>query len=234
MSELITHGFIQGHAATLGYFDGTVVPPAVFLSAFESLHGASPLIRIRFDLDNDDVYETVEMSSVMTTGGVDRVIEYLTNKPRFGSCDITLQNDDNRWSDFFSRSLTYSAGASKVRYHGKKGIVELGFDSFSSKDDTSWFPLFFGYISQKSEDAESRTVTISLLDEWSRILSVPLYKEIQGDSFFTYSDLSYVDNRMIGLGTYFGKHGFLFAEYLSKDNQLLVPCIHNQDDIDIT
>jgi hypothetical protein len=114
----------------------------------------------------------------------------------------------------------------------RKCIVELGFDNFAKKNNEGWFPLFFGYINVKQENASSRTVDITLLDEWSRIFNAPLYTTMQGHDFFDYADTAFKDYRNIGIGTYYGKHHFLSAEYTNKDKQLMITLPHSLSRID--
>lgn len=227
MAELVTKGFIGGHAATKGFYSEAARAIDALMSELEQHQGVTPLVRLRFDLDGDGVYETIEQGEIASVGNINRVLEYLTNKPRFGSCSFTLRNNDLRWSDFNPKSYTYCVGANPKRYMFRKCIVELGFDNFAKKNNDGWFPLFFGYINVKQENASGRTVDITLLDEWSRIFNAPLYTTVPGHDYFDYVNTAFEDYREIGCGTYYGKHHFLAANYLDKDKQLMIPLAYN-------
>lgn len=235
MADFVTKGFSKGHVPTQGFYSEVEITDIeAILNEFDSDVGVSPLIRIRFDLDGDDIYETVEQGAqVLKISDINKVIEYLTNKSRYGSCTLALNNYDNRWSDFFSKSFTYAVGPGRKRYHYRKAIVELGFDNLAKKNNSGWYPLFFGYINVKQENADSQSVSITLLDEWNRIFNSPLYTTAIAHDYLTYVNTNIEDWRELDLGTFYGKHHFLFAERNSKTNQVMIPCVHNLDDISV-
>jgi hypothetical protein len=225
VSKTFDGGLIGGHVPTLGFYsEGLVTPTESILGDISAQVGATPLIRIRFDLNGDGVYEVVEQEHVMSVGNLNRAIEYFTNRPRFGTASFTLRNNDLRWSDNNTHALSYFNPASPTRYHMRKCIIEVGFDGPKKAD--SWRPIFSGQIVEKVENAEAREAEFSLLDEWTRILAFDLAPTIRGDAFFDYYP-AIADTRSLQLGTYYGAQRYIPLEAKSKDRQLLVPATAN-------
>ncbi|MEO0205866.1 MAG: hypothetical protein ABIL22_04230 [candidate division WOR-3 bacterium] len=105
-------------------------------------------------------------------------------------------------------------------------MIELGFDNIHKHREEYWLPIFTGYIMEKEEDADSQSVSLQLFDEWVKLLGLQLSPVVKADELIDY-DPDVDDNRLIQLGTYFGCHDFLKAEYQSKSNQLTIPCAVN-------
>jgi hypothetical protein len=227
MAELVTKGLLGGHSPTHGFYSAAAGLLEEFLSELEARVGVNPLIRIRFDLDGDGVYEVVELDHVLNVGNLDRVLEYETGKGRFGSCSVSLRNHDQRWTDNYEHSLTYFIGTNPKRYHYRPAIIELGFDGFNKANEDGWFPLFRGFIQGKTESAEDRSVSITLIDEWALILQLKLSETIRGDELFAY--LPEVDDANVWTRAFFyGRATFLTKEFSNKDNQLMIPCGFNR------
>lgn len=226
MSELVLKGFLGGHLPTKGYYSGGIGPLVeTLLSELESYTGIAPLLRVRFDLNGDGEFEIIELDKVMSVGNLTRAVEYIFNRPRFSSCQARLANYDLRFSDNYPHAYTHLDPANPDRYFMRPVIVELGFDNLNKHNDAKWVPLFFGYIVDKKEDAEGRSVTFGFMDEWTFLLQYTLSPYVTADKFITYE--TYSDSRSIRLGTYYGRHLFLVREYANKDNQLLIPCCVN-------
>ena len=228
MAKIVDKGLIGGHLPTQGFYaDASTQPAQAILTAIESQIGLTPLIRIRMDLDGDGVYEVVESEDVISVSNLNHAIEYYTNKPKFGSANFSIRNNDCRYSDNNPLALTYFDSSSPTRYHMRKTLIELGFDGPNKQ--SSWRPLFTGYIIQKDEKAEERQADFSLMDEWTWLLEFDLAPTITADSLFGYT--SGTDARLLKLGTYYGAHRFLANEATNKNNQLLIPCAANEKGI---
>lgn len=224
MAKIVDKGLIGGHLPTGGFYaDASTEAAEAILSAFEAQAGSTPLIRVRMDLDGDGVYEVVESEDVMSVGNLSHAIEYYTNKPTFGSANFTMRNNDCRYSDNNPAALTYFDPANPSRYHMRKVLIEIGFDGPNKQ--SSWRPLFTGFIIQKDEKAEEREADFGLMDEWVRLSSFDLAPTILGDVFFNYTVAK--DTTLLQLGTYYGAHRFLVRESTNQTNQLIIPCSTN-------
>ncbi|MFA6198652.1 MAG: hypothetical protein WC734_05920 [Patescibacteria group bacterium] len=229
MADMVTLGLVGGHSPTLGFYSTAAEIIESILSQLEAQVGAHPILRVRMDLNGDGTYEVTEEKKILSISNLSRSIEIETGRPTFGSCDITLQNDDGRYTDAWSKALTYFNPASPTRYHYRPVIVELGFDDIHKWDSAYWLPLFKGYIQRKSEDSASRSVTISLMDEWALVLDKPMAKAIRGGALYNYVDDAneLLDKRELMRGTYYGHTTLLTNEKYKKDNQILIPYTWN-------
>lgn len=229
MANIVTKGWAGGSIATRGWQDGDgngpLNPIPVFQDLVELSNGATPLIRIRLDLDGDGIYEVVEQELIVSVGSISRVLEQVTNKPRYGSGTFTVENSNARWTDSYSKSLTYINNDTTKRYHMSKGIIELGFDTIHKNEDAYWFPLLIGYIVDKQMDYGSKQATIQLLDETSFVVGTQLSKTVSCKDIITYTDPLVQDNRAMVLNTYFGTCRFDARFYKDKDKQeFMIPC----------
>lgn len=223
MAKLVTAGF-GGHLPPLGYSPGEDDDELEkLISIFEARTGVSPLIRARFDLDGDGVFEAVELDGLLGVSNVVRKIQWDFGIMQPGTCQITISNLDSRWSDNWVKSLTYGR-----QYLEQLVIVEINFDWIYKDDESWWLPIFCGNIAAKTEDPESQSVQIQLLDEYDQSLDYELAPKIRADELITY-DPVVADSRETQMCTLFGKHEFCFADNRVKDQNVMVPMEWNQE-----
>lgn len=229
MGELVTRGFLGGHAPTKGFYSTEAEQEEIFLSELEALIGLNPLVRVKISPSSAEFPFIYELEKLKAVSNVNRAVEYVFGKPRFGSCQFIVDNGDKRWSDFYDRSKTYlfSTDASVRSYFARRAVVELGFDNIHKHKDSYWFPIFTGYIYEKEESGDDQRVQVQLMDEWLQLLDYQLAPVVVASDFINYDVPTTEDNRLLQLGTYFGRHAFLKKEYTSKTNQLLIPCAVN-------
>jgi len=210
------------------WHDDTIFPPLAVLSILETKTGVMPIVRAKIYLDSGEVLELKKINSV---GGLSKKIEYTTGKASAGNCSISLCNNDNRYSDNYANALTYFdltiAEASRVRYLMKKIVIEFGFDWLFKSQEEYWFPLFTGYITNKTENGDDKTVSMNLYDEYKKIFDVDLCPIIRRDEIVNYIGLV-DDSAEVQTGVYFGKFGMFTLDRKEKDKHLLIPCCWNE------
>jgi photosystem II stability/assembly factor-like uncharacterized protein len=221
MAELVTGGFIGGRLATLGWYPGLTARAIDYLiSALEADNGATPIFRVRLDLDGDGVYEIIEQEFAQSIDSITKKTDAAFGVMGPSSMKAVIFNQDRRCSEFYSGSYVYNK-----KWAMSPAIIEMNFDGIHRDDEDYWLPLFIGFLNGK-EEREDGCVSLSFIDYWGKVFDFPLYKDVPADTVIPYSE-GVADARVVGVGLYFGNAEMCYDSQHEKDKNLMLPMVAN-------
>ncbi len=234
MADLISVGWGQPNPsiATHGWKPGSLPSDNVIENILDCRTGNTPLIRVRMFVGT--AKETMVLwDKILSVGNISRKMNYLTNKVAMGSTNIVLDNTNFDFSDNqkFSRTFFDADGGFQAafKYFMQQCDVEFGLDFINRDKDKFWFNLFSGFVTQKSDNADNRTVSFSLGDETKKINDFKLNESRPGDEVLSFDDPTTEYDKQFSIGHYYGRFEFLKNEAENKDGQILIPCAFVDD-----
>jgi len=229
MAELVHIGWGQPNPsiATHGWKPQTAPGEDVIENLLECRTGNTPLIRIR--LFKGTSKETLVLwDKIISVGSIRRQMNYITNRVAMGSSSFVLDNTRFDFSDNQKFSRTFfdmDAGfQTAFKYFMQQCDIEFGLDFINRDKDKFWFNLFSGFVTQKSDDADNRTVSFSLGDETKKIHDFKLNEDRPGNEVLSLDNPLTEYDKNFTIGHFYGRFEFLKNEATNRDGQILIPC----------